>query len=440
MKSSRQKRRRLTNWGIPLAYVVATLVLGMAFMRLENRFFPHLVSTISAPSAMAVCSSIASGMIALTGIVFSLAFVMVQFSATAYSPRLVLWVARDPVVSHALGVFTSTFLYSLLLLAWVDRDAAGKVPFISAWMVFFLLLASVGMFIALIERLGMLQVNRMLIFTGDQGREAIEESYPVGEAAVDAAKPASLEGLRTTQTVTHVGRPQVIQAIHAAELVRLARESGAVIEVVAAVGDTVLEMTPLLRVYAARQALDEQVLLSTIEIGDERTFEQDPKYALRLLVDIAIKALSPAINDPTTAVQALDQIEDLLIRLGRRRLEVGDYRDEQGALRLVVSFPTWDDFLLLALDEIRSCGANSVQVMRRMNALIKNLTEVLPATRHAALRHWEERLQCTVERTFADADEKQDASVADRQGLGIGEEKPDESNAPKESPARDASG
>jgi uncharacterized membrane protein len=223
------------------------------------------------------------------------------------------------------------------------------------------------------------------------------------------------------------------------ELVELAKESGAVIEVLAAVGDTVLEMTPLLRVHAARQPLDERRLKSAFEIGDERTFEQDPKYALRLLVDIAIKALSPAINDPTTAVQALDQIEDLLIRLGRHRLEVGDYRDEQGALRLVVPFPTWDDFLRLALDEIRFCGANSVQVMRRMNALIKNLTEVLPATRHAALQHWEERLQGTVERTFADADEKQDASVADRQGLGIGEEKPDETRPPNDLPDRGAS-
>lgn len=205
---------------------------------------------------------------------------------------------------------------------------------------------------------------------------------------------------------------------------QLASQHGAVIEVVAAVGDTILEMSPLLRVHSARLNIDEQSLKSGFEIGDERTFEQDPKYAIRLVVDIAIKALSPAINDPTTAVQALDQIEDLLIRLGQRRLDIGNYHDDQGALRLVVPFPTWDDFLRLALDEIRSCGANSVQVMRRMNALIKNLTDVLPATRHAELRHWEERLQGTVERSFVDADEKQDASVADRQGLGIGEEKP----------------
>ena len=119
--------------------------------------------------------------------------------------------------------------------------------------------------------------------------------------------------------------------------------------------------------------MDEQSLRSALILGDERTFEQDPKYAIRLLVDIAIKALSPAINDPSTAVQALDQLEDLLRRLGQRRLETGAFRDRDGTLRLVVPYPSWDDFLTLAFDEIRHCGAGSVQIMRRMKALAADL-------------------------------------------------------------------
>jgi uncharacterized membrane protein len=264
-------------------------------------------------------------------------------------------------------------------------------------------------------------VNRMLIFTGDQGRQAIDDLYRPRESA-PAGEPAGLDRVPVTRIVTHVGRPQVIQAIHITELVNAAKQSDAVIEVLAAVGDTILEATPLLQVRGARSDLNEQVLKGAFDIGDERTFEQDPKYALRLIVDIAIKALSPAINDPTTAVQALDQIEDLLLRLGRSRLKIGNYRDERGTIRLVVPFPTWDDFLRLALDEIRFCGANSVQVMRRMNALIENLIRILPAERHEALHSWEKRLESTIERTFADDEERKDASVADRQGLGIGDE------------------
>jgi len=406
-----------------LTYVVLTFVLGMLFPRVEHYLLPNLVSTMSPSAAMGICGAVASGMITLTGIVFSLTFVMVQFSATAYSPRLVLWVARDPVVSHALGIFIATFVYALIMLGWVDRNASGKVPLISSWMVFVLLLASMAGFLALIERVGLLKVSRMLIFTGNHGRKAIEELYRPGAAPQPGVEPVVYRKLPVTQTLSHVGRPQAIQAVRTDNLLELATQARAVIEVTVAIGDSVLEMAPLLRVYGAEEKLDERVLRQAVELGDERTLEQDPKYAIRLIVDIALKALSPAINDPTTAVQALDQIEDLLFRLGQAQLEVGHYRDGRGELRLVVPFPTWDDLLRLALDEIRFCGANSVQVTRRMMALINSLLAVLAVERHAALRHWERRVQSTILRTFEDTEEKHDAAVADRQGLGLGEEK-----------------
>jgi hypothetical protein len=110
---------------------------------------------------LAIGSSIASGMISLTAIVFSLAFVMVQFSATAYSPRLVLWIARDRVIWHAIGVFTATFIYALAAMAWVDRNPSVSMPLVSATVVVALLLSSVAMFVALIERISLLQISRM---------------------------------------------------------------------------------------------------------------------------------------------------------------------------------------------------------------------------------------------------------------------------------------
>jgi uncharacterized membrane protein len=221
-----------------------------------------------------------------------------------------------------------------------------------------------------------------------------------------------------TQTLRHAGRPRTVQALDVPALLALSSAAGAVLEVVAAVGDTLVQDTAMVRVFGGRQAIDEEALRRAIAIGDERTFEQDPKYAIRLLVDIAIKALSPAVNDPTTAVQALDQIEDLLLHLGRRRLEIGALRDSGGALRLVIPHPTWDDFLILAFDEIRYCGASSVQVMRRMKALVADLIAALPAERQDFLRHFQQRLDATIAKSFEDAEEKQEASVADRQGLG----------------------
>ena len=410
--------RQISNWGIPGLYSAVAIAAALTIPRLESRILPEFVSPMSISSAMAIYSSIASGMLALTGIVFSLTFVMVQFSATAYSPRLVLWIARDPVMSHALGIFTATFLYGVAALAGVDRSGSRQVPFFSVWVELALLLASVGMFIALIHRIGLLQVNRMLAFTGDQGRKVISTIYPSLSSTVAVTGPDDLGALPRTQTLIHHGGPRSIQAIDVSALVNVAKASGGIIVTVVAVGDTVVELTPLLHVCGTREPIPEKKLRNGIKLGSQRTFEQDPKYAIRLLVDIAIKALSPAINDPTTAVQALDQIEDLLLRLGQRYLEIGRYRDSDGKLRLVVPFPTWDDLLRLAFDEICFYGATSVQVMRRMNALVSDLGRAVPKERRPALEFWDARLKAVIARSFADSEERLEASKQDRQGLG----------------------
>ncbi len=411
--------RWLSTWGIPALYAGTAIVAGLTIPRFESRIFVGFVSPMSVSSATAIYSSISSGMMALTGIVFSLTFVMVQFSATAYSPRLVLWIARDPVMSHALGIFTATFLYAISALAGIDRSGSGKVPFVSVYLVLALLLASVGMFISLIQRIGLLQINRMLIFTGDQGRRVIARTYPSFNSVVAVTGTDEFRALPRSQTLVHHGRPRIIQAVDVVALVNLAKASGGIIDMVVTVGDTVVEAMQLLHVHGTRHPIAEGKLRNGIELGDERTFEQDPKYAIRLLVDIAIKALSPAINDPTTAVQALDQIEDLLLRLGQCHLEIGTYRDSDDKLRLVVPFPTWDDLLLLAFGEICFYGAASVQVMRRMNALVADLTRVVPEERRPALKSWHVRLKTTITRSFADGEERREASHEDRQGLGV---------------------
>src|SRR5215472_4291149 len=404
-------------WFVPLLYAAGALLVSFTIPRLANDLLPGFVSTVSVNAAIGFYSAVASGMIALTAIVFSLTFVMVQFSATAYSPRLVLWIARDQVMSHSMGVFTATFLYALAALAWVDRGGSGRVPLSGTAFVIALLIVSVFMFILLIQRVGMLQINRMLTFTADQGREIIENLYPSLETP-PCQDSSQITGLPSLQILLHHGQPRIIQEVDIPALVEIARGNECVVELLAHVGDAALEATPLVRVLSVGSPVPEDRLRRAIRLGAERTFTQDPKYSIRLLVDIAIKALSPAINDPTTAVQTLDQIEDLLIRLGRRRLEIGSFCDAAGSLRLLMNFPTWDDFLSLAFDEIRFYGATSIQVMRRMKALVHELISILPEERQPALRHWQERLQLTVARSFPDQEDKLEASADDRQGLG----------------------
>lgn len=409
---------RYRRWSVPALYAVAAITLSVVLPRAEHSLFPNIVSQVSVSVASTGYAAIASGMIALTGIVFSLTFVMVQFSASTYSPRLALWLAQDPFLTHALGIFIATFVYAIAALAWLGRGNMTTAPLISAGLVIALLLASMGMFIALIERIGTLQVDRMLSFIGDQGRKAIAALYPQLESQQRPAASGSQSQSRTTQTLVYHGQPRTVQAIDVTRFLKLAEAHDCVIELDTSVGDVLVETRPILRVFGSAQKIDEQALRDALILGEERTFKQDPKYAIRLLVDVAIRALSPAINDPTTATQALDQIGDLLVRLGLHRIEIGTFLDGRGCVRLVVPVPSWEDFLLLAFDEIHYYGAGSVQVMRRMNALLSDLLPALPEERRPALIYWQQRIHNTVARSFEVAEEREDASREDRQGLG----------------------
>src|SRR4051794_16033719 len=173
---------RLPSWCIPSAYAIAAVMLGLSLPRIESWLLPTWTSSMTVGAATAIYSAVATGMITLTGIVFSMVFVMVQFSSVAYSPRLVLWIARDPLIFHSIGAFTATFLYAVAALAWVDRGGSAKVPFISVWIVVGLLLTSVAVFVSLVHRLTRLQIERVLRFTADFGRRIIETHYPPLEA------------------------------------------------------------------------------------------------------------------------------------------------------------------------------------------------------------------------------------------------------------------
>jgi uncharacterized membrane protein len=424
-KTLRMYRLKLPLWLIPMLYVGVTIVCGFVLPRLEQEYLAGYSHAMSVASALAALSATASGMIALTGIVFAIAFVMVQFSAVAYSPRLVLWFGRDPLLFHSLGLFTATFFYAIATLAWTDRGGNGKVPLFSTLLVGVLLLLSMILFARLVQRLNDIQITEVLQLIGRQGRQVIREMFPRLDTAAGAA-PASwrkvieeVQQRPITQTLQYSGEPLTVAKFKIGALVRQAQEVDAVIVMECAVGDTLVEDTRLLRVYGGRPLVETR-LRQAIEVARERTFEQDPKYPLRLLVDIAIKALSPAINDPTTAVQAIDQIEDLLRRLGRRALDAGCANDHQGQLRLVFPTPTWEDYLTLAFDEIRQYGAGSVQVMRRLRAALLGLLESVTEAEHkAVVQHYLQHLNVVVEHSVLDAEDQVMALQEDRQGLGL---------------------
>ncbi len=174
----------------------------------------------------------------------------------------------------------------------------------------------------------------------------------------------------------------------------------------------------LFRVHGDADRIDDQWLQGAVAIGDERTMRQDPAFAFRLFADISAKALSPGVNDPTTSVQALDQIELLLRQVGGRRLVPGVGLDGAGTVRLRYPTPSWEDYLTLAIDETRHYGEGSVQVTRRLRALLQDLRGAVPEFRRAAIDAELELVDASAARAFTDHGDRRSATARDRQGLG----------------------
>jgi uncharacterized membrane protein len=200
--------------------------------------------------------------------------------------------------------------------------------------------------------------------------------------------------------------------------VELARRADCLIEFVPQVGDFVTSGDPLFRLHGGEEVLADRPLEQSVAIGPERTMEQDPEFAFRIIVDIAAKALSPAINDPPTAVLAVDQVHRLLREVGERQLDTGPVCDDTGRPRLVCRTSDWEDFVSLAITEIRHFGRDSMQIVRRMRAMLENLIHTVPPARAVLLRAELELLDRGSERDFRDPEDRIRAASPDSLGVG----------------------
>jgi uncharacterized membrane protein len=192
----------------------------------------------------------------------------------------------------------------------------------------------------------------------------------------------------------------VILAIDQRGLTEAAKRADCVLVLTLAVGDYLSNGDVIVEVYGAKTPLPDGVFEKMIALGPERTFEQDPSFALRILVDISTKALSPAINDPTTASNVIDRIEDVMMMLITRDLNVGRLHDAEGKLRVIVPAPTWDEYLAIAVTEIRQYGYSSIQVIRRLRRMLEDLLEVVPVAYRPSLEAELDVLNETAKRGF----------------------------------------
>jgi uncharacterized membrane protein len=406
---------RSSLWFYPLLSIGAALLAAAAVRSIDG--WTGWTAPLSADGARALAGTLASALLTFIVFVFSVLLVAVQLASAQQTPRVIALVLQDRRTRAALTVFVFTYTYALSFLARVEEP----VPWLSTLLCEYSSLACIAAFLVLIDRVGKrLRPVGVLTLVAAAGRKVIRQVYPrpVTDGPEEPPAPEGLSLGEPARVVRYTRAPGVVLAFDVRGLVKAARRADCVIELAPEVGDFVATDDPLFRVYQGGQSLDEDGLRRAVALGAERTLEQDPAFALRVIVDIASKSLSPAINDPTTAVLAIDQLHHLLRLVGGRRLDDGRVRDAAGKLRLIYRTPNWEDFVLLAVTEIRQFGGTSMQVARRLRAMLENLMASLPPERTPLLRRELTLLQRTVERAFRDPEDRARADAGDLQGVG----------------------
>ncbi len=421
-------------WVLPLLGMAAALILVRVLYWIDDTMGWR--SSFDPDAAMVVLVSLAAAVFTFIVYIASMLLLAVQLASAQLTPRIIGIVFRDRVTRLSLMLFAANFAFLIAALVRIK----DTVPLLTANVAAFGCLASMIVFLYLIDHVGKsLRPSEVLQRAAMWGRRIIEQVYPrrLAEWPDESRSPAGDPAGEPSRVVPS-RRNGVLLAVDMRGLVLLAQQAGCVIELVPQVGDFVAAEHPLFRIYGDGPGPSAAALYQSVALGQERTLEQDPGFGFRIIVDIASKGLSPAINDPTTAVLAVDQIHRLLGSVGNRNLNEGRARDASGAIRLVYRTPDWEDFVHLAVTEIRQFGRESIQVMRRLRAMLENLLVTLPESRRPLLRQELSLVQRSSRRFFPEPEDLALAEVSDAQGVG-GKRAPSEQLAEAQlAPSREA--
>jgi len=402
-------------WVVPFIAIPFNLVAT----RILHWLDPWLGWTLmgfAVPGAQALLQAIVTATLSFVVFTFGSLLVAIQVASAQLTPRIIATtILRNNVVKYTVGLFAFTLMFALSAQNRIEKDVHQLVIFLVGLLGIF----SFAAFFYLIDYASrLLRPISILAHVGDDGLAVIESVYPDPSLGPDIPEGERLKLGQPDRVIQHQGASGIILAVNLKLLMTEAERSNGVIEFAPQVGDFVAVDEPLFKLYGGANSIDEATLRALVAFGSERTMEQDPTFAFRIVVDIALRALSPAINDPTTGVLAIDQLHRMLRTVGKRHLRTDETSDKSGKLRLIFRTPNWEDFVHLAFSEIRSCGSNNLQIVRRLRAMIQNLLQTLPLHRHAALHQELSLLDREIEKNFTYPEELALARIADTQGLG----------------------
>ena len=404
-------------WVLPLAGGLLGVLVGSGLIWADRSVRLPSYWTYSPSTASTVLSAIVGAMAALTGFVVTVTVLVVQMATSTFSARYMRLWYRDRMLKVLLALLVGTLAYSFTLLRRIE---ASFVPDLGVSVAGFLVLANLLLFVVFLDRfLHRLRPVAVAAFVAGYVRRDFTR-YAAALVAPDVFTGAFEPTGQQPALVIRSARPGAIQALDVAGLAGWAREQRCLVVLCRRVGDFVPAGATLIQAYGgASSPRAEGRLRDMIVLGDERTIEQDPAFAIRIMVDIADKALSPAINDPTTAVQALDHLSDVLRLIGTADLARSRWHPGSAVRAgLVIPARGWEDYLTLGVTEIREYGSTSIQVMRRMRAMLEELRDDVRAEHRPAVEEELARLHTTVARTFAGSVDLDRANTADPQGIG----------------------
>lgn len=407
-------------WVLPLVGGILGAVLGGIDTAIDKAI--HLPSglTYSSSTASTVLSTLVGATAALTGFVVTVTVLVVQMATGTFSARYMRLWYRDPMLKWLLALLIGTLAFSFGLLRRISNTF---VPNLGVSIAGLLLVVSLLLFMLFLDRY-LHRLRPVAVASLVAGYVHREFGRLRAEAA---AMPDVLagtfdsDGQEPTLTIRSA-RPGAIQAIDAKGLAHWARQHDCLVVLRRRVGDFIPADAILFEIFGVDQANSaraEHRLRGMVALGTERTVEQDPAFAIRIMVDIADKALSAAINDPTTAVQVLNHLEEVLRLIGAT--ELGGARWTIGGETkrgVVIPVRTWEQYVSLGVTEIREYGATSIQVMRRMRAMLEELRRDVRPEHRSAVEEELARLDTTVAATFGNSADLDRARIADRQGIG----------------------
>jgi uncharacterized membrane protein len=404
---------RSTFWFVPAMIVLGAVGLATVLIGVDATVDWHIVERwpllfgAGAAGARGLLTAVASSMITVAGVVFSITIVALSLTSSQYTSRVLRNFMRDRNNQVVLGVFLGIFAYCLVVLRVIrGGDEGAFVPSLAVLGGLILAFVGIGYLIFFIHYISMSIQSASIIATAAQETiVAVDHLFPQGmgdDIEEDADDNLAVSLSQQAWPAVPARMTGYIQSIDGDSLLALARERGTIVRMDRGIGEFVVEGTPLISV-AVQDGLDEDAtdeFNKAYVISRYRTVEQDASFGIRQLVDITLKALSPGVNDTTTAVMCVDYLASILVRLASRPIATAR-RLDQGELRVIARGPSFESLLAEAFDQIRQNAEGNVAVLtRQVQALEIIAGQTANVRRRQALRQQAELIAAVAERTI----------------------------------------